>query len=76
MRRSEADKLRHGVYRLFWKGGGSSVAAVGSLHDGAAWYAPSNWVSATPTGVASTVWNRVERVQLIEIQHPHEEMTE
>ena len=35
----------HGLYRIFWHSGGSSVAAVGSLYDGTRWVAPTNWTS-------------------------------
>lgn len=68
MTRQEARRLDHGVYCLFWKGGGSSVASVGSLHDGSRWFAPSNWTSAVPTGIASTDWRRVNHTVLIEDQ--------
>lgn len=33
----------HGIYKVFWKSGGFSLAAVGSLHDGTRWFAPTNW---------------------------------
>lgn len=61
----EAKKLQHGIYRLWWKDGGSSLAAVGVLHDGKRWYAPTNWTSATEAGIACTKWAKVERVDQI-----------
>src|SRR5437879_3783429 len=42
-----------GVYRLFWKSGGSSVATIGNLDNGTRWFAASNWTSEFPSGVAS-----------------------
>ena len=33
-----------GVYRLHWKDGGASVAAVGVTCSGKRWMAPINWV--------------------------------
>ena len=70
MTRDEAQKLGHGVFRLFWKSGGSSVASVGSLHDGTRWFAPSNWVSKTAGGITSTDWRKVDSAQLIGTQSP------
>jgi hypothetical protein len=58
--------LKHGVYRIYWKDGGSSVASVGSTSDGTRWYQPSNWISEE----VCTSWSRVERVELIETQNP------
>lgn len=34
MTQEEAKKLPLGLYYLFWKDGGSSLAAVGQLYDG------------------------------------------
>lgn len=64
MRRDEAKLLRHGLYEIFWKAGGSSLAAVGSTSGGLRWYAPTNWVSDNKEcpAVASTNWRRVKSV--------------
>lgn len=56
-----------GLYRVTWKesaGGGQSLASVGLLHDGTRWLAPTNWVSETPSGIATTNWSEVESVEL------------
>lgn len=63
MDRRRVQKLPLGVYRVFWKDGGSSVATVGMMADGARWLAPSNWVWPS-----STSWLKVDHVQLIEEQ--------
>jgi len=55
-----------GVYRLFWRSSGCSVAAVGMLTDGSRWYSPANWSGADPAGVVSTDWSRVKQADLIE----------
>lgn len=67
------ERMRHqqlGVYRLFWKTGGSSVASVGATYDGTRWYAPANWTTgsadASLASLVSTDWDCVERVELIE----------
>ena len=60
MTQEEAKKLGHGLFNLFWKDGGSSYAAVGSLHDGTRWFAPTNWTSKTTEGIASTKWRYVD----------------
>ena len=68
MTRDEAQRLGHGVFRLFWKDGGNSVAAVGSLHDGTPWFAPSNWTGKTSGGIASTDWRKVDHATFIQAQ--------
>ena len=62
----EAKQLNNGLYRIFWKdGGGSSLAAVGRLYDGTPWFAPTNWISPSPNGIASKQWRMVDRVESI-----------
>lgn len=40
-----------GLYEIFWKDGGSSLASVGNLHEGVRWIAPINWThQECPTG--------------------------
>ena len=55
--------LRHGVYRIHWRSGGFSVAAVGHTASGEKWFAPANWIS-----VPWYIWTEVDRVELIEEQ--------
>lgn len=62
MTRVEAKKLRPGLYEIFWKSGGSSLAAVGRDRDGNAWFAPTNWVG----GVPSTTWAKIEYAMVVE----------
>lgn len=40
----EAKELRLGVYRIYWRSGGSSVASIYQKEDGTRMLAPSNWV--------------------------------
>lgn len=61
MKAKAIDRLPIGVYRLHWKSGGTSVAAVGCLASGEKWFAPANWISGP-----STDWTKVESVELIE----------
>jgi hypothetical protein len=37
--------LRNGLYYIYWKSGGSSLASIGMLRDGGRWIAPTNWSS-------------------------------
>lgn len=66
----EMRQRKLGAYRLYWKSGGSSVAAVGMAYDGTRWFAPANWttgsVNASLAALVSTDWSGVERVELIE----------
>lgn len=59
MKRAEVQKLPLGLYRLYWKAGGQSLACVGSLSNGDRWFACANWTSDTPAGIASTAWRLV-----------------
>lgn len=61
----EANKLKHGLYEVFWIEGGSSLAALGSLHNGDRWLAPCNWTSPNEIKFNASYWGQIERVELI-----------
>jgi hypothetical protein len=65
MTKDQSEKLPHGLYRLFWKSGGTSLASVGSLYDGSSWFAATNWTSPTAGGIASTDWAKIDKVEPI-----------
>ena len=65
MKKSDVQKLSHGVYRIYWKEGGTSVAAVGSTPSGARWLAPTNWVSIGTDANTLSHWKSVRKVELI-----------
>ncbi len=67
MTRREAAELQHGLYRLYWKAGGSSLAAVGSTYNGVRWFAPANWTApnAKHPQVSSTNWRMVKSATFI-----------
>lgn len=60
MRGEKVSKLGHGLYVIFWKSGGLSVAAVGSDRYGNRWFAPTNWIS-----VPTFDWSLVKSVEMI-----------
>jgi hypothetical protein len=62
VRTSQAQALDHGLYRLHWKDGGSSLAAVGSDREGRRWFAPTNWIS-----VPCTDWGSVKRAERLDL---------
>lgn len=71
MSKREARKLKHGVYRIFYKGHGSSysLASVGSDESGDKWFAPANWIDKKKGHILtlpSYHWSLVTRVELIE----------
>ena len=72
MKKHKVQQLEHGVYRIFWKEGGTSVAAIGSKTNGDRWICPSNWTGqkgrATDTTDRAT-WENVKSVDLIALQH-------
>ncbi len=43
MKRKEFHALPCGIYRVFWKDGGESLASIGMSHKGLRWLAPTNW---------------------------------
>lgn len=45
MTKKEVQSLPHGLYRLEWFEGGSSLASVGSDAKGRRWFAATNWIS-------------------------------
>ena len=63
MKKKDVQELKHGLYRIHWKSGGSSLASVGSMPDGARWMAPTNWVSGS--SASRDVWRAVESVDLL-----------
>jgi hypothetical protein len=44
MTKIKANKLPLGLYKILWKEGGASLAAVGEDDHGNRWFAPSNWL--------------------------------
>ena len=68
MTKEEVQKLKHGVYRLYWSARTYSLASVGSLHDGSRWFACANWTSKTDEGVTGSGdnWDSVVKAVLIE----------
>lgn len=56
--------MRHGVYRIYWKCGGSSVASVGFDKTGWNWFAPANWCG----GVPCFDWSKVRKEKLLATQ--------
>lgn len=61
----ESMQLPLGLYRIFWKSGGSSLASIGMLENGRRWIAPCNWVTPAIDSEADRVWRDVKSVLLI-----------
>lgn len=63
--------LKRGLYEIYWKSGGSSLAAVGYDPAGNNWIAPSNW-----TGGMGTVdyWDMVKAYKML-IPHDYTKKT-
>lgn len=45
LKKKEEPKM--GLYRIYWKSGGNSLAAIGRDKLGELWIAPTNWVSGS-----------------------------
>lgn len=59
MTKDQAKKLSPGIYKIYWKNGGDSLASVGVDEKGDRWLAPTNW---TRPGTADH-WMEVDRVE-------------
>lgn len=73
----QQEKVKPGVYRVFWKSGGSSLASIGMTEDGERWIAPINWVVPAVKTAGSpkqSAWGDVDRLQAIEIENSHTEI--
>jgi hypothetical protein len=63
---ADLHKVPFGLYEIFWKSGGSSLASVGNMHDGVRWIAPINWTSEnSPTGRMDKHADSIERMVLL-----------
>lgn len=56
---NKVQSLKFGPHLLYWRIGGVSLALVGGLHDGRRWFAPANWTSKEPDGIASSDWSLI-----------------
>lgn len=68
MTKEGVQKLKHGVYRLYWDSRNYSLASVGSLSDGSRWFTPCNWTNEDADGIVGhgNDWNMVKKAVLIE----------
>lgn len=63
MKKKEFEKLNLGVYRVYWKSGGSSLATIGMTFNGDRWIAPSNWTF--PARVSKSIRKAILKVEKI-----------
>ena len=66
------DNLKPGIYRVFWRDGGASIAAVGVGSNGDNWIAPTNWIEPVTSKLANHPehpehwsWKTVKRVEFV-----------
>jgi hypothetical protein len=64
MTEKEVAIVQPGLYRLHWKDGGTSLAAIGCEINGGRWLAPTNWVMPVTTA-DERWWRNVKRVELL-----------
>lgn len=57
--------IANGIYRIHWKSGGESLAAVGVTREGGRWLAPINWVAPTTNSAWEGEVERFERLSTI-----------
>lgn len=56
------DWPNNGLYRVYWKSGGTSLAAIGVTDDGGRWLAPINWLKPS---VVFTEWDRIDKLERV-----------
>ena len=61
MTKEQVKELKSGIYRIYWKSGGTSLASVGVTRNGGRWIAPINWVLPTDD---QDYWEHVLKVTL------------
>jgi len=57
MTKEQVKSTPNGLYTVYWKGGGSSLASIGTTPTGKKWIAPVNWVSGSTS--KRRVWKRI-----------------
>lgn len=53
--------IKHGLYEIYWKSGGSSLSSVGYDSAGYNWIAPCNWLRVG----SIDYWQEVSYIKLI-----------
>ncbi len=70
MNKEQLKDLRNGLYEIFWKSGGSSLCAIGTLDNGDRWLSPTNWSHKYPQGVTvvldKNILDDILKIQSIE----------
>ncbi len=73
MNAKQVETLRNGLYNIYWKSGGVSLAAVGTSSDGTRWIAPTNWVAPVFNRIlVSKTWHLVKSVEPVNYELPTE----
>jgi hypothetical protein len=62
MTKEQVKALPCGIYKIYWVGGGTSVAALGMKRNGNKWLAPTNWMSPTRK---QNIWEKIYRMKSI-----------
>lgn len=65
MKKHDVLQLRNGIYRLHWRDGGFSIAAIGSGSTGSRWMAPLNFTEPLDERDSVRKWMQVERAELL-----------
>lgn len=72
MTETKVQKLKPGLYKIFWNEGGYSFASVGNTPDGKAWLAPTNWINVCSEFTSGQkTWRMVKKVELIVGNNQH-----
>lgn len=66
MEQEELLKLPHGLYKVYWKSGGKSLASIGSMPNGDRWIAVCNWINGSVLIKDLSEWSAIKKVKLIE----------
>lgn len=61
----EFQALPLGLYRVYWRSGGSSLAAIGMSASGGRWLAPCNWLEPVKEFNANRHWASISHVTML-----------
>jgi hypothetical protein len=67
--KDEFYELNLGLYRIYWKRGGISLAAIGNNMYGNRWIAPTNWIHISDNSeqiAMLMIWKHIKKVEELE----------
>ncbi len=74
MKTEQIKNLENGIYKIFWESEGSSLCAIGTLHNGDRWISSTNWTHKYPQGISivldDEIMSDIQKIYPIEPSKP------